>query len=141
MIQENIRNVLSKNKNRLGISAGGIVIFLLLVYIDRPYRIKDILRGEALLILGVTFIGIYTFLTAVYFGLVQKHEGWKRVTILLAFVGGLIGGYVAYDGYGFRLRDFLQMVIGFGIGVTITVALVVASRRLIVWIHDGFQKN
>jgi hypothetical protein len=139
---EKLQKALSENKTRLGLSVGGgIAFFLLFAYLERPHSIQRYLSVWALVVFVVMFSGIYAFLTAIYFGFAQKHEGWKRVTVVLAIISGIVSGYLAYDGYDFDIRDIIQIAMGFGMGVTIGVALVVGGRWLVVWVLDGFKKD
>lgn len=129
-------NVISTNANRVKISSIGIVALLLVAYIDRPYDVNIFFRGEFWFMTFFIFAGLYILQSVLYLTLTEKHEGWRRISLVVGCAAGLIGGIIGYDGRQLDLNAFLLIFASVGLGLIVGFSVMLLWR----WIRQGFSE-
>lgn len=125
--------LIGTNASRSVVSLIGVAIFLVGAYIDKPYKADIFLEVEVLLFLAGIFVGLFIFQLILCLALSEKHEGWKRVSLVLGGAGGVYGGLL-YDGRLSDVHHFVEILAHAGAGVLVGLSIIMLGR----WVVRGF---
>ena len=89
----------------------------------------------------VFFFAAYIALFCLYQLLTRKHQGWKRIFIVIISISGILGGIIAYDGRGFSGDDLGEILFGVLAGLLSSLAIIEGSSVIFAWVKKGFEKQ
>ena len=89
---------------------------------------------------GGTAILYFLMFTYVFYAK-YNNLGWKRVSIIFAFIAAFVVAFIMYDEAGSRINDeeVLFIYLGALVGFISGIYIILVGRLVVVWIKEGFN--
>jgi 1,4-dihydroxy-2-naphthoate octaprenyltransferase len=123
--------------------ATALLMFVLTIL--SPWSIEKIITSiittkDGFFVVGI-FLTSYISLFFLYRLHLKKHQGWKRIIIVLIAVSGILGGFIAYDSYRLSGGDLGEILLGILAGLLISLAAIEGFLVVFEWVKKGFEKE
>lgn len=98
---------------------------------------------KILIAVSIMAIGIYIVIFSYVLYEKCSNLGWKRLTVIAAFIPGIILALYMLDAAGSRVsgEEYFQILLGAIIGYASGIFTILGGLRLIAWVKDGFDPS